>query len=345
MRIVRAHLGAAIRYSGSHGDLWTTTWADDGHLYAASDDTTGFGRACSSNLAVHRIVGDIPPDLHGETINGMFEYGGWGEALEDGAMWKACGLESIDGVLYMTVSRHGTPMSSFSIQEAWDATIVKSADHGVTWSAAPALGSSMFPGPSFSTPFFVTYGQDGRASVDGADRYVYAIACSGHWNNGSSMTLGRVPRERLPRLDARDWEFAHGLDGKGLLRWWPRHDTAQHVFRAPGRTSMTGLHHIAPLGLYILPQWHYTHLEDEGRRWGATCVELYQAPAPWGPYSLFHVQHFEPQGWYNPYIPNKFISADGRHLWLLVAGDWTTCHDPEGYYGLHMIPVDLEVEG
>ena len=75
----------------------------------------------------------IPRALEGVTINPMSEYGGWGEVLADHAFWKAAGLASVDGVLYMTVSRHsgymdcGTPH-----QEAFDSTIVKSADHGVT---------------------------------------------------------------------------------------------------------------------------------------------------------------------------------------------------------------------
>lgn len=53
MRIVGARLGAAIRYPESHGDNWSSTWADDDLLYSVSDDTRGFDRACSSNLAIH----------------------------------------------------------------------------------------------------------------------------------------------------------------------------------------------------------------------------------------------------------------------------------------------------
>jgi len=61
---------------------------------------------------------------------------------------------------------------------------------------------------------------------------------------------------------------------------------------------------------------------------------------------LFHTQEFHPEGWYNPCIVSKFISTDGRHLWLFVSGDWTThgTHPLEGYYGLCMIEMTLEVE-
>lgn len=345
MRIVGARLGEAIRYPESHGDNWFSTWADDDLLYSVSDDTRGFDRACSSNLALHTIAGTAPPELHGATLNPMSQFGGWAEFLpQDDAMWKGNGLASIDGVLYLSVSRHSNPDGRFSIQESWDSSIIKSEDHGRTWSPTPEIGHAMFPGHTFATPFFVDYGKDTREVAHGSDQYVYAISSTGVWNNGSTMTLGRVPRERISRLDATDWEFVHGFDATGQPIWRTRHDTARYVFRVPGRTSMTGLHYIAPLGLYILPQWHYTKLDDPQARWSATSVELYQAPAPWGPWTCFHTQAFEPAGWYNPSIPSKFISDDGRSFWLFVAGDWTTCRVFDSYYGLFMIPVSLDIE-
>jgi hypothetical protein len=226
----------------------------------------------------------MPPEIHGVTVNPMKEFGGWGEIRkEDGAMWKACGLISVDGVLYLSVSRHLNPDFDPWIQQTWDATIIKSVDHGKTWSPAPQLNHAMFPGRIFSTPFFVQYGKDGQGTKDGCDQFVYAVSNDGAWNNGNWMTLGRVRRDRIGRLDTQDWEFVHSCDGKGGVLWQPRSDSAVQTFRNPGRTSMTGIHHIASLDLYILPQWYYTHLDDEGRRWKATCLEFYHAPAPWGP--------------------------------------------------------------
>jgi hypothetical protein len=345
-------LGAASRLPNSGGDLWTATWADDDNLYSASDDTSGFGGACNSNLAVNRITGSAPPDLHGVTVNCMKEYGGGSETQkEDGGMWKACGLTCVDGVLYLSVSRqltcptepNGTwegRSSPFPIQETWDASIVKSTDHGRTWSLAPKLRQAMFPGRSFSTPFFVQYGKNGQGNKDDADRYVYAVSNDGTWNNGNWMILGRVRRDRLARLDPADWGFVHGYDDHGKPIWQPRYDNALYIFRAPNRASMTGVHYIAGLDLYIMPQWHYPYLDDPERRWIATRIEFYQAPAPWGPWTLFHTQDFQPESWYNPCIPAKFISADGRKFWIFVAGNFL---EGKTYYGLNMIPATIEV--
>ena len=346
-------MGEAIWLPHSSGDLWTTTWADDDNLYSASDDTSGFNNACNSNLAVSRIMGQTPPHLRGVTVNCMKEFGSGSETqVEDGGMWKACGLISLDGSLYLSVSRQLTcptephrvwkgRSSPFWIQETWDASIIKSNDHGQTWSPAPKLNQAMFPGRIFSTPFFVQHGRDGRGTPEHVKDYVYAVSNDGAWNNGNWMILGRVRRDRIGRLQPGDWEFVHGYDEKENPTWGPRYDDALYIFRAPGRTSMTGIHYIHGLDLYIMPQWYYPSLGDEKRRWKVTRWEFYQASRPWGPWSLFHRQEFEPQSWYNPCVPSKFISDDGRRFWMFTAGDFTG----QGHsYGLNIIPVQLDVE-
>jgi hypothetical protein len=356
LRIRTAHLGEPVQCPKSAGDLWTATWADDGDLYVASDDTSAFDAACSSNLAISRVMG-VPPHLRGVTINCMKEYGGGSETRrEDGGMWKACGLTCVDGVLYLSVSRQLTcptepngkwegRWSPFWIQETWDASIIKSADHGRTWSPAPQLGHAMFPGRAFSTPFFLQYGKDGQGNKDGSDQFVYAVSNDGAWNNGNWMILGRVHKDRIGRLERRDWEFIHGYDDKGQPIWLPRCDDALYIFRAPGRASMTGIHFIQGLDVYILPQWHYPYLDDDTRRFKHTRFEFYEAPAPWGPWRLVHAQDFEPESWYNPCIPGKFVGSDGKRFWLFVAGDFLGAARPaKVYYALWMIPVMLEVE-
>jgi len=361
LQIRAASLGEAILCPDSAGDTWTAAWADDGELYVSSDDTSAFHGACHSNLAISRLTGDVPPALKGATVNCMREFGVESEnRREDGGMWKACGLTCVDGVLYLAVSRHLTcptepgPVptgywegrySPFWIQETWDASIIKSADHGKTWSPAPQRGHSMFPGRAFSTPFFVQYGKDGQGTKDGADQYVYAVSNDGAWNNGNWMILGRVRKDRISQLNPSDWEFVHGYDEQHRPIWHPRYDSALYTFRAPGHASMTGIHYNPGLELYIMPQWYYPDLADPARRFKHTRLEFYQAPAPWGPWSLFHTQDFESESWYNPCIPSKFVGNDGKHFWLFVAGDFLGAAKPaQTYYGLWMIPVTLEVQ-
>jgi len=59
-----------------------------------------FDHVRNCNLAINRITGSEPPDIHGVTINSREEYGHETETRkEDLAMWKGCGIISLDGVL------------------------------------------------------------------------------------------------------------------------------------------------------------------------------------------------------------------------------------------------------
>lgn len=161
--------------------------------------------------------------------------------------------------------------------------------------------------------------------------------------------MGRVSRKLIGRLNPDDWEFIHGFEEHYQPIWRPRHDDAQYIFRSPGRTSMTGIHYFAPLDIYVMPQWYYSQMDDPKRRWKATQFEFYSAPAPWGPWTLFHVQDFEPQSWYNPCIPSKFISEDGLKFWIFAAGNYTEGGEPgpdqpTSLYSSKVMPVTLAVE-
>jgi len=359
-RIVKCQIGNAVSlpWGRGTGDVWFTAWADDGDVYAISDETHGFGNVTNSNIAIHRITG-IPPDLQGTTVNPLVELGQAAESKADGAKWNSCGLASIDGVLYLSMCRSQcNPLHEryAELQLAFDSSIIKSSDHGKTWSAMPMVGHAMFPGRTFSTPSFVDAGPNGHGSKGYPARwFVYAISNDGSWNNANYMTLGRVSRGLIGRLDPEDWEFIERFDDEDEPVWGPRYDAAQCVLWAPGRTSQAGMTYFAALDLYVLPQWHYRYPEDPQRRWGAVRWEFYQARQPWGPWTLFHTQDFDVEGWYDPCIPSKYISEDGLHFWILTSGH--CCENesvPEGrdarraleklYRPPHLMSVTLEIE-
>ena len=129
---------------------------------------------------------------------------------QDNANWKTMNTYSVDGVLYMFVTRclypklSGDPKGRHVFQNS---SIIKSTDNGRTWtrSGADNYAKPMFPGKRFGTAYFVWYGKDGAATVDNADRYVYAISNNGHFENGDDYVLGRVLKSKLPNLSAADW--------------------------------------------------------------------------------------------------------------------------------------------
>ena len=234
-RIVDAALGKPVVYANSNGDVWQAAWADDGELYSCSDDTGGFHNACVSNFAYHKISGDDPARLVGVTVNPMSDYGKAGAEGKDHCTWKADGNLSLDGVLYLWISRHqygGSSHDPHQRQFASNASLIKSADHGKTWtrSAKENYQRPMFPGRRFGAPFFILYGKDGKADVHGADKYAYAVSNDGFWDNGNDMILARVSRSKIGDLRAADWEFFTKGDGLKEGAWSKKMGDALPIF-------------------------------------------------------------------------------------------------------------------
>ena len=339
--IVKAELGKATMDMNSHGDVWDSSWADDGLLYVSSDDTQGFGKHPSRNLKFHVLKGDSPDTLVGTTVNHMDEYHKPRRG-PDGNMWKANGNICVDGNLYMFVSRHGLNFNTR--QTAENSSLIMSTDKGLTWrrSAKENYDHPMLPGPRFGSPMFIKYGQDGQADVHNADKYVYALANNGFWENGDDMILARALKSRMAKLDPQDWQFFTGGDGMSDANWSSKMQQAKPVLVAPGKCSMAGAQYIAPLKRYLMIQWYYTtgtgHKAPKDTTW-----VYYESATPWGPWREFQTQRFRTEGYYNPCIVSKFISADGLNLMIFTNGNFFTAREKgeKCIYRLTKIPCAL----
>jgi hypothetical protein len=335
-----------IPLADNAGDTWVAAWASDGTVYAPSDDTKGFHTAANSNIAFNKVIGDDLRKLSGVTVNPMLDYGQGGQKGPDGCTWKSSGCCCLDGTIYWVVARHkygedsGDPRRR---QTAADASIIKSSDFGKTWtrSAKENYGRPMFPGRRFATPYFVEYGQDGRASVDNADRYVYALSNDGFWDNGNNLILGRVARSQIGRISATDWQYYQGGDGMEDSAWKSDMARANPVLDAPGKLGMNGAVYVPGLRRYIMIGWYYPagggKMKDASRtaNW-----DFYEAPKPWGPWTRISTYVSNPQGYYSPQLCAKFTSGDGRRLFVMTAGDW---NQPK-YYRLTVVPLRVEGE-
>lgn len=320
IRNVRA-VSAEVRYP-ANGDTWSTTWADDGHIYAVADDGTGIDNSNNSNLAIFRIEGD-PVEKKIALVNPMEEYGRAGQH-EDIYSWKGNGIVSIEGVLYLGVSQHSAAgQYADCVQRTYDGSLVMSRDHGITWSNKPAVNKAMWRGNHFSTPFFVQFGQDYQQAMD---EYVYAVSANA-WNNGNYMLLQRCPRNKIANLDAGDWEWYGNRFGKSDLSRehpWSRDPwNAAPIFAHRGFTSMTGIQWVPYLQRFVLAQWGYTSLDAPAcAAFDHTYLALYEAIMPWGPWKCFHQEDEWGTALYNPSLPSKWFEDGGKKAWLSYSGNF-----------------------
>lgn len=275
----------------------------------------------------------------------------------DGANWKTTNSYSVDGVLYMFVTRCHYPFGSTDTKRRHifqNSSILKSTDNGRTWlrSAEDNLKKPMFPGRRFGAAYFVWYGKDGAAQVDNADRYVYAVSNNGHFENGDDYVLGRVLRSKLPGLTAGDWTFYARGDGLHEASWTPSLGEATPVLVNPERSSMTGMTYIDGLRRYVMVSWHYKYPNFEaGAAAGdlSTVLEFFEAPKPWGPWSKLKSMDTRHLGWFAPIIGQRFQTMSDRDTVsaFLYASGFRTLPSGEldmSMYKLNYVPISLSTK-
>jgi hypothetical protein len=325
-----------FRIHKGDGDMWPITWADDGNLYGAAGDNH-YGP-----MNFWKITGG-PQDVFAGT--------GWGVGLElvhpkpvDPKIYcqrvdvhpkngvKPASVLCLNGVLYFAVELHNYgDYLPFNRQHNIQAWIITSVDYGKTWNL-DATPSDFFTG-RLASPHFLQFGQDYAGA---RDDYVYAYfpaAENGqsYWENGDYLLLGRVNRFDL--LKRRAWEFYTGMDGTGHALWDAEERQARPVFRYP---RMTGENHVAynpGIRRYLMGNYGFVDAQGNPRPyhvaggWPESALRsqltLFDAPEPWGPWTLFHIQDdWGTYGDYQPSFPTKWMSSDGRTLLMASSGSF-----------------------
>ena len=270
-------------------DNWPITWADDDLLYTAYGDGWGFEPHVPEKLSLGfaKIVG-YPPDFKGINIRSPS-----GELKGDGPKGgKASGMLMVDGLLYMLVRNRGNS------QIAW------STDHGKSWNWCDWRFTL-----SFGCPTFLNFGRN----YDGArDEYVYIYSPDSEsaYKPADRMVLARVPKDRILERDA--YEFFEGIDEEGKPKWTRDIRKRGGVFRHPGKCYRSGISYHPVLQRYL---WVQIHPDGKG-------LGIYEAPEPWGPWrSVYYTKEWDVKPGESGCFPTKWMSPDGRRIWLLFSGD------------------------
>ena len=339
------------KWDAMAGDTADPFWADDDQLYCFSCDGRGFGRQ-PRNLCFNVLRGSDLSQLQGELVNSMDEYGRANDTGPDGATWKVCGQECIDGVFYAFVARNAYGDKSHDPllrQTSFNSSLIKSFDHGRTWvpSAQTNYHAPMWPGPRFGAPGFIHYGQNGgQAKRDQAGRYVYAVSNNGFWNGGDDVILGRVPRAALPRLNAADWTYFAGGDGRKPGAWSPGLARAKPILSLPAKLGWTSPAFIPALNRYLLVAWYVTPTLKHWFDPGEVVYEFYQSEHPWGPWSFvssFDDRFLSDAHMYGPNLCAKYQLVHGDEVSLSLFTSGCPFQDePSGLYKMWRIPLLLK---
>ena len=342
LRIPQSNLIAGLEWLGERmpypeadikGDTFPMTWADDDRIYAAAGDPL-WGET-PDGLDVQRFDGG-PADYKITKVNHMNDYTGWG-----GNGPKPSGMICVDGILYLAFQnllRSRLAPHSLISQHGSDAQIVYSTNRGGFWTPAlPAIAAPMFPGHFFGGPSFVQYG---RNNADARDDFVYAIS-SDQWDNGSNLRLGRVARDSVMRRDAWEWVCAFGQYGEPA--WSHALAEAVPVLSLHRWLGLPEMVYLPALRRYLLLTWrlHKDFSGDDG-----TDLLVFEAPDPWGPFYLAHLEEYWEGKAFNPYcprVPLKWMDPEGLSGWMQFSGSWSPAGQKAGYYRSNVRPFRLKM--
>ncbi len=346
---------ANIRFTGRHieyegADTWYPTWATDGNMYSpyADGNVRGHELACyggNPETGNIKIVGDDPMNLNiiylGKTSG------------SPGPSYDArypCGSLCYNGVWY-----YGTYVCNDNFIQFTDSGgtthdvnwqycgalcgFRTSTDYGQNWNTGSApypRGASsvqgLFPEPAsrnapvkFGTPHFVDFGQnmqhspDGKAYIVGhgavaSDPSVRPVAnCS--WITGDSVYMARVTPSINTINDESQWEYFGGVVN-GNPTWTHDLNAAQPIADWNNHMGCVTMTYNAPLHKYMM-------VVVDGR-WTADDMDTYimESDNIYGPWKMVsYMSAFGTQGYFSV-IPSKFISADGRKMWLSYSANF-----------------------
>jgi hypothetical protein len=308
-------------------DIWPTTWAADGEIYAAWGDGGGFDGTEHSKLTGRTSLGFAR--IHGAPEAAEPDsFGGrnvWGQApafAESQATFggKVVDVISVDGILYAqgglwTAANCSCPDPTLKSEDnPTQRTLAWSADFGKHWQIAPwvsaaDLGSSL------------QFGQDYAGAFDPS--HVYFYFQRDVKTDPTHIYLRRVRRDELTESPTATGHFEYfvGIDEKADSQWATTEADAVAVFYDPntpgGVFAGPSVVYDAPLGRYLLAAWHGIATGEVG---------FFEGRTPWGPWRT--LAYYEDWGGFNETageatglnFPAKWISSDGRTLWAVFSG-------------------------
>jgi hypothetical protein len=362
-------VGASIRTLDCHGDNWYATWAaDDTQLVALCDGVGVPGN--TGNLYNSRL---LHLTGHPESGMAFEDMGGYPdlsvpirEVEDDGnPRYYGFGTVAIGKRIYQYLSTWNIPMTDAGVETGNlrfnGAKLIYSDDSGLSWrnqdGSEPvrwerwdqrSRDTMVFfdePGECFSLPSVLQMGQAYELNTDG---YVYIYAPNGNVEGSmNQLVLCRVGVDEV--VDRSAYEYFSGTDSSGNAVWSAQISLRQPVLTFPSGWVNRNSHpyawqpfvvYNAPLGLYLMSSWA-TGLDSSGTWFGSpSYLGLYQAETPWGPWECFHEEReWVPGGdrgarCYQAVIMPKWISADGRTIWLA----WTDYQNR----GSEQIKAELE---
>jgi hypothetical protein len=270
------------------------------------------------SLGFAKIVGNPSGELRADEIPSSLDtvMGGGAKGI------KSSALLMVDRRLYMFVRNVIIDGEFTHSRIAW------SDDRERTWN-----WSDWYFAESFGCPEFVQFGKN----YSGArDNYIYIVSQDNNnpYKYSEDVVLARVPKSRI--LDRNSWQFFTGRDTNGA-QWSSNVSERRPMFTDRNGAQRVALTYNAGLKRYFLVTSIGTHGKDT-KLMHTGGLGIFDAPEPWGPWTTVYYDQYWSGGnnldykleeWtYHQKFPTKYMSGDGKAMWLLFSGrgeNYTFC--------------------
>jgi hypothetical protein len=339
-----------VAFTGRHSDYyfadtWYPSWAADGNLYSPYTDgstprqdggrensNSAEGKYATTGQAV--MIGDDPQNLQVYSL---------GLVRGDATPYKGrypCGSLVYKGVWYYgtyCLAPDGTTRyGDMDYNWPWLGPLVGfriSQDYGRSWTETPHTPEKPLFGETgmwghpvkIGSPHFVDFGKDMEHSPDGKAYLVGHGAEAGDpkprfanlsWISGDQIYLLRVEPSVETINDRTKYEFFAERDGNGNPVWTRDFAQIKPLIDWNNNCGCVAVSYNAPLKKYLM-------CVTDG--W-PTCAKMnsyiLEADRIEGPWKLIvYMKEFGEQGYFLN-IPTKFISSDGRTVWLCYSGNF-----------------------
>ena len=333
--------GRYVHYGNA--DTWFPTWASNGNLYSPWTDGIVNGVASSSKgvkatTGYATIVGDDPLHL---TIKNVGVYAA--SPLPYEGRYPAGSLVYKGVWFYGTYCLRETPGKGLN----WDILgsfvgFRYSTDYGLTWHESPhSPGHPLFNEPTkrngsvkLGLPHFVDFGKNMEYSPDGKAYLVSQGAVEWDpkprdanlsWITGDQIYLTRV-KPSIKTINRRsEYEYFAGHDAQGHAVWTREFSKIQPLIGWNNNMGNVSVTYDAPLKKYLMT------VTDGGNTIGKFNTYILESSKISGPWRLVvYMHHFGEQAYFVN-IPSKFISEDGRTLWLSYSANFMKDYQHRAY--------------
>lgn len=302
---------STLKKFGQGSDMWHITERGDGVLIAAWGDGPGWDGRDDCSLGITEIRGN-PPDLRGTDIFCLKR------PRAGGINRKPVAIVAVGNTVYMyyeTARLH------------WNGARLAVSDdggHSFDWDDNNGTGGRelfSLKKDGFEIQGACQFGPGYTGMPSGVDSgYIY-LYLSDRKPDGNMTTkddktgkhiwIARVPKSRIANRRESDYEF---WDGSG----WSKapEKRAAVITDRDGTGFNVYANYDKALGIFLLVKNHVA-----GNEYPANGLGVWEGPNPWGPFTRIYHRKFLNNMWkFTDSFPEKWMSPDGRTLWLAFSG-------------------------